>query len=57
MKTKIENATETVEPENKWEFKDRNYYLLGGIEPLTYTLPARHTRRYPLVYFDPEKVY
>ncbi|MDH3877823.1 MAG: hypothetical protein OET18_08280 [Desulfobacterales bacterium] len=36
-----------------WEYKDRNYYLVKG-EPLTYTLPSRHSARYPLVWFDPD---
>ena len=25
--------------------------------PLTYTLPSRHSRRYPLVWFDPKLGY
>tara|TARA_A100000171_G_C2113434_1_gene136365 strand:+ start:16 stop:813 length:798 start_codon:yes stop_codon:yes gene_type:complete len=40
-----------------WEYKDRNYYLLGNKNPLTYTIISRHTGRYPLVWFDPEKGY
>jgi len=40
-----------------WEYKDRNYYLLGNKSPLTYTLPSKHTRRYPLVWFDKEVGY
>ena len=36
----------------KWEVKDRNYYLLHGKSPLTYTLPSKHTRRFPLLHFD-----
>jgi len=35
-----------------WEIKDRNYYLLHGRSPLTYTLPAKHTRRFPLLWVD-----
>ena len=52
MKTK-----EKETPVNKWEYKDRHYYLTGNKEPLTYTIPSKHTRRYPLVWFDPEKGY
>ena len=37
-----------------WEYKDRHYYLTGDKEPLTYTIPSRHTRKYPLTWFDPE---
>jgi hypothetical protein len=40
-----------------WEYKDRNYYLLGNKNPLTYTIISRHTSRYPLVWFDPKKGY
>ena len=47
----------TPEVKNTWEYKDRNYYLVGHKNPLTYTLPSRHSRRYPLVWFDPEKGY
>jgi hypothetical protein len=45
--------------ENKknWEYKDRNYYLLNNKMPLTYTMPSRHSQKYPLVWFDPEKGY
>ena len=43
--------------QDTWEYKDRNYYLLGRKEPLTYTLPSRHTHRFSLVWFDPELGY
>lgn len=39
------------------EFKDKLYYLVTGRTPLTYTIPSKHTRRYPLMWFDPEKGY
>ncbi len=42
---------------NTWEYKDRNYYLLHGKEPLTYTLISRHSKRYPCVWFDKDKGY
>ena len=47
----------TPEVKNTWEYKDRHYYLANGSEPLSYTIPSRHTQRYPLVWFDPEKGY
>jgi hypothetical protein len=58
----MEESKETKETKQKkketkaptWEVKDRNYYLLHGRSPLTYTLPAKHTRRFPLLWFDPE---
>ena len=44
-------------PVDNWEYKDRNYYLVGNKTPLTYTIPSRHSKRYPLVWFDPEQGY
>tara|TARA_R100001591_G_scaffold101066_2_gene107733 strand:+ start:1380 stop:2141 length:762 start_codon:yes stop_codon:yes gene_type:complete len=41
----------------KWEYKDRNYYLINGKNPLTFTIPSRHSRRYPLLHFDEELGY
>ena len=38
----------------KWEIKDRTYLLIGSHTPLTYTLPSRHTSRFPLLWFDKE---
>jgi hypothetical protein len=35
-----------------WEIKDRTYLLMGQVTPLTFTLQSRHSRRYPLLYFD-----
>ena len=35
-----------------WEIKDRNYYLSGNESPLTYTIPSKHTRKHPLLWFD-----
>jgi len=40
---------------NDWEVKDRTYLLQGGKEPLTFTIPAKHTRRHPLLWYDTEK--
>ena len=45
------------EPVDNWEYKDRNYYLVGNKTPLTYTLPCKHSARYPLVWFDSEEGY
>ena len=44
----------SVEKDN-WEIKDRVYLLKGTKEPLTYTIPAKHTRRHPLLWYDNEK--
>ena len=54
METKEKKSSKVVDT---WEYKDRNYYLLGNKEPLTFTLSSRHSRRYPCVWFDTEKGY
>jgi len=51
-KTKEKQITHSQE---EWEIKDRNYFLKGNKEPLTFTLKSRHTEKYPLLYFDPVK--
>jgi len=40
--------------ERQWEIKDRHYYLTGNQKPLTLTIPSRHTRKHPLLWFDEE---
>ena len=51
--TKKKKNTESV-VDASWEIKDRQYFLLGNREPITFTLSSRHTQRYPLLWFDPE---
>ena len=46
-----------VSKKDTWESKDRNYHLVGGISPLTYILASKHTKRFPLLWFDVEKGY
>ena len=36
----------------EWEIKDRVYYLTGNKNPLTLTIPGKHTRKHALLYFD-----
>jgi hypothetical protein len=55
--TKKTPAPKQEVKKDTWEYKDRNYYLLGNKNPLTYTLPSKHTSKYPLVWFDPDKGY
>ena len=43
--------------QDTWEYKDRNYYLTRNKMPLTYSMATKHSRRYPLVWFDPDKGY
>ena len=54
METKEKKSSKVVDT---WEYKDRNYYLLNDKHPLTHTLPSRHSRRYPCVWFDPKLGY
>jgi hypothetical protein len=56
METK-EKKEKTPKVKDTWEYKNKQYYLIGNKSPLTYTIPSRHTRRYPLVWFDEEKGY
>lgn len=41
-----------MKKEQNWEIKDRNYYLTNDYSPLTYTLTSKHSRRFPLLWFD-----
>jgi hypothetical protein len=43
----------TCTSEPVWEIKDRIYKLKGNISPLTFSLQTRHSRRFPLLWFDP----
>ena len=53
METKEKKAPAKAEvKKDTWEYKDRNYYLAGGKEPLTFKLPSRHTSRHPMFWFD-----
>jgi hypothetical protein len=38
-----------------FEVKDRTYRLRGDKSPLTFTIPSKHTRRHPLLWFDANK--
>jgi hypothetical protein len=46
-------AQTTTNPE-QWEIKSRTYLLKGPHTPLTYTISSRHSRRFPLLWFDRE---
>ena len=47
----------SIKPVKKdnWEVKDRTYILTKGKEPITFTIPAKHTRRHPLLWYDADK--
>jgi hypothetical protein len=38
----------------KEKFQDKSYRLLGDAQPLSYMLPTRHTKRFPILHFDEE---
>ena len=52
----IENVAQPIKvkpvKKDSWEIKDRTYILKGDKEPLTFTIPSKHTRRHPLLWFD-----
>ena len=50
-----EKAVEQKPVKPEWEIKDRIYYLKGRHNPLTLTIPGKHTRKHSLLYFDAEK--
>jgi len=43
---------EPVKP--SWEIRDRIYFLKNNRRPLIFTIPAKHSARKPLLYFDQE---
>ena len=60
--TQVETV-ETVKPASakpikptkpEWEIKDRVYFLKNDAEPLTHTIPGKHTPKHSLLYFDKE---
>ena len=46
----VKTAPKPTKP--TWEIKDRVYYLKGNKNPLTLTIPSRHTKKHSLLYFD-----
>jgi len=46
--------TVPVEVKPTWEIKDRIYYLSGRYNPLTLTIPGKHTKKHALLHFDKE---
>ena len=55
--TKVVEAPVINKPSSKpsFEIKDRTYRLKGNKSPLTFTIPSKHTRRHPLLWFDSKK--
>jgi hypothetical protein len=57
QKEVVTKVAAPVQPtKSTWEIKDRNYYLLHDKSPLTYTIHSRHSRRFPLLWFDDVKM-
>lgn len=42
-----------VKKVDSWEIKPRTYLVKGSKQPLTLTIPSRHSRKFPLLWFDP----
>jgi len=59
METKTKKQPKQVEVKNipGWEIKDRQYYLRGNKNPLSYVLTSKSSPRKPLLWFDEEKGY
>ena len=54
METKTKK---TPTKKDNWEYKDRYYFLMNNKQPHTWTIPSKHSRRTPLLWFDPEQGY
>ncbi len=52
LETPVAEVKKSKPKKPEWEIKDRHYFLSGNKMPLTFTLPSRHTRKYPLLWFD-----
>ena len=50
---KVVTAIKPTKPE--WEIKPRTYIVKGRKQPLTLTIPSKHTRKNPLLYFDKDQ--
>lgn len=50
---KIAITSKPTKPE--WEIKPRTYIVKGRKQPLTLTIPSKHTRKSPLLYFDQDQ--
>ena len=59
METKTKKESKKTEIKNipGWEIKDRQYYLRGDKNPLSYVLTSKSTPKKPLLWFDEEKGY
>ncbi len=52
----VKKVTAPVVPTKpQWEIKPRTYIVKGNKQPLTLTIPGKHTRKSPLLYFDKDQ--
>ena len=52
---KVKAKPENEKPKKpEWEIKDRTYVLMNNKSPLTHTLNSKHTKKYPLIWFNEE---
>ena len=55
-KVAVQKITAPVIPTKpEWEIKPRTYIVKGNKQPLTLTIPGKHTRKSPLLYFDKDQ--
>ena len=55
-KVAVQKITAPVIPtKQEWEIKPRTYIVKGNKQPLTLTIPGKHTRKSPLLYFDKDQ--
>ena len=55
-KVAVQKITAPVIPTKpEWEVKPRTYIVKGNKQPLTLTIPGKHTRKSPLLYFDKDQ--
>jgi hypothetical protein len=47
-------APKKQKPVDSWEIKDRRYIVTGDKQPLTLTIPSKHTRKHALLWYDPD---
>lgn len=48
-------AAPVIPTKPQWEIKPRTYIVKGNKQPLTLTIPGKHTRKSPLLYFDKDQ--
>ncbi len=49
---KVAPPKKEVVKKDNWEIKDRRYIIKGNKNPLTLTIPSKHTTKHSLLYFD-----